>query len=99
MLLLCRVGAEPSFRLRTAIMDREQIVHRVGQVAAKTFGCASDAIREQTVADDVPGWDSLSHTIFIMGIEEEFGLEFDVSTVFSFNCVADLVTALEDRAA
>jgi acyl carrier protein len=34
-----------------------------------------------------------------MNVEGQFGIEFDVATIFSFRSVADLVTAVEVRIA
>jgi acyl carrier protein len=78
-------------------LTREQVLRRVAGLASETFGCSPESIREDTVADDVTGWDSMSHAIFIMSVEEAFSLEFDVSVVFAFDNVADLVTAIEEK--
>jgi acyl carrier protein len=67
-------------------------------VAANTFDCDPNSILEETVAPDVPGWDSLSHPICGMSVEEDFGVEFDAAAVFEFTCIADLITAIEERA-
>lgn len=49
---------------------------------------------EDSIAADIRGWDSLSHTIFVMSVEEAFGIEFDAEKVFAFSNVADLITAI-----
>lgn len=75
--------------------NRAAIFERVRDVVAQTFNCPQSLVTEATVAEDVPGWDSLTHTIFIMNVEAAFGIEFDLETVFSFDNVGDLVSALE----
>ncbi len=67
----------------------------VRSVARDTFNCDPASIQDGTVADDIPGWDSLSHSIFIMNIEHLFRVEFAPNDVFSFSCIGDLVTALQ----
>lgn len=52
----------------------ETILDRVGQVIRETFGDDSIAISRDTIAEDVPGWDSLSHTILMLSLEDEFGI-------------------------
>ena len=80
-------------------LSRSEVLARLGQVAERTFNCPAVSISEATVAEDVPGWDSLSHTIFIMSVEDAFGVEFDVNSVFAFNNVGDLVTAILENGA
>jgi len=80
-------------------IPRDRVIARLRTVAEQTFNCPPDLIGEQTVAADVPGWDSLSHTIFIMNVEHEFGIEFDVATIQSFSCVSDMIDAIEKVAA
>lgn len=53
---------------------QETVLARVAGVIARTFDIGPDSITASTVADDVPGWDSLSHTILTMSLEDEFGV-------------------------
>ena len=76
---------------RTAVLDR------VRAVAAQTFHCRPEEILESTVADDIAGWDSLSYTIFIMNLEAEFQVEFEVSALLGFGCVGDLISSLQEK--
>jgi len=52
----------------------DDVLRRVTEVIAETFGVDAGSIGEQTVAEDVPGWDSLSHTILTLALEEAFGV-------------------------
>ena len=66
-------------------------------VAAETFHCKPEEIVEATVADDIPGWDSLSYTVFIMRLEETFDVEFDVAELSRFARVGDLFSTLVEK--
>jgi acyl carrier protein len=94
-----RCGTIPEARLQPDLLSRTEILERIRAVAERTFNCPRSAITEQTVAEDIDGWDSLSHTIFIMNVEDEFGTEFDLAKVFSFDNVGDMITALEAKVA
>jgi acyl carrier protein len=85
--------------LQRDLEKRTEILERVRDVAERTFNCSRSLITEATVAEDIQGWDSLTHTIFIMNVEDEFGVEFEIADVFTFNNVGDLVSALEKGAA
>ena len=47
-------------------------------------------ISEVTVADDVPGWDSLSHVNVILAVEKHFGVHFKSREVLTLKSVGDL---------
>lgn len=75
-------------------LDADAILSRVRKVAAATFGCKESMIGPRTTALDVNGWDSLSHTLFILAIEREFAVRFDLARVVGFDNVGDLVQEL-----
>ena len=54
------------------------------------------AFEDSTVADAVPGWDSLSHARIIMAVEAEYGIHFKTVEVIRLRNVGDL-QALIDR--
>jgi acyl carrier protein len=44
-----------------------------------------------TTSADIDGWDSLSHSILIMGIEEQFGVELPMERAFELHDVGELM--------
>ncbi|EWS56192.1 MULTISPECIES: acyl carrier protein [unclassified Methylibium] len=58
----------------------DSILSRVGRVIGETFGDDSLAVTRETIAEDVPGWDSLSHTILMLALEDEFGVTLPSDT-------------------
>jgi acyl carrier protein len=53
-------------------------------------------LRDQTVASEVPGWDSLSHARIISAVEAEYGVRFKTLDLLRLFKVGDL-QALVDR--
>jgi len=51
-------------------------------------------IEEDTTANMVPGWDSLSHIRIITAIEAEYGIRFKTLEVIRLHNVGDLQTLL-----
>jgi acyl carrier protein len=47
-------------------------------------------IDEHTVADQVPGWDSLTHINVILAVEQHFGVHFKSRDVLGMKSVGDL---------
>jgi acyl carrier protein len=67
---------------------------RVGEIFVDVFDDPDLILRDEMTADDVPGWDSLNHINLIVGIENEFGIEFDGAEIASMSCVGDLFSLL-----
>jgi acyl carrier protein len=73
-------------------MTDADILERLTEVVRRTFRGAEQAvIGPETPADDVPGWDSLNHALFIMQVESAFGVQFDVEDVIDLENVGALV--------
>ena len=52
-------------------------------------------VTRATTADDVEGWDSLTHVTLMLGIEKRFGIRFKSSQVASLKNVGELVDLVE----
>lgn len=74
------------------------ILDRVGRVIGETFGDDAFVIDRDTVAEDVPGWDSLSHTILMLALEDEFGIALPADTQ-GFANVGQLVDVIHGLSA
>ena len=72
------------------MMDKEQIMQIVSSAIEDTFMTKSNEISGDTVAIDIPGWDSLSHIILLSNIEDSLNAELDLEDV-EFENVAELV--------
>ena len=56
-------------------------------------------VNPETTANDVDGWDSISHVNLILAVELGFKTRFSPDEIMAFRNVGDLVKALEDRKA
>lgn len=79
------------------MIGNDEVFSRVSTVIRRTFQLDDRvAITRQTTSADVDGWDSLAHSVLLMGIEDEFGITFEAETMFELDDVgalADLVRA------
>jgi acyl carrier protein len=71
---------------------------RIVNVMVRTFpNIRASSVTRNTVSSDVEGWDSLSHSMLIMGIEGEFAMELPLGEVYELanvGALADLVDRL-----
>lgn len=58
-------------------MSGEDVASRVRAIVAATFNIAVDQVHDDTVAEDVDGWDSLAHATLILRIERSFNIDLD----------------------
>ncbi|HTU68855.1 MAG TPA: acyl carrier protein [Candidatus Baltobacteraceae bacterium] len=76
--------------------DREESFSGVREAIVRTFALRSgDSIAAGTTSADVPGWDSLSHSLLLMAIEERFGIDLPLDRVYEARNVGDLVDLVE----
>jgi acyl carrier protein len=54
---------------------------------------------DQTLASEVPGWDSLSHIRVIAAVEKEFNVRLRALEVMRLKNVGELAVLIEKRAA
>ncbi|HEV8079750.1 MAG TPA: acyl carrier protein [Chitinophagaceae bacterium] len=50
-----------------------------------------------TVADDVEGWDSLTHIQIIVAVEKKFGIRFSLNEIQLFKNVGDFVRCVKGK--
>jgi acyl carrier protein len=55
-------------------------------------------LQDGTVAETVPGWDSLSHVKIISAVEEAFGVRFQTSEIVRLKNVGQLQALLDRKA-
>ena len=59
-------------------MNREICYERLNKIFAEVFDNQALTVDDNTVAQDIDGWDSLTHMELVAAIEEEFGIEFEM---------------------
>jgi acyl carrier protein len=70
----------------------DEILERIASVIRETFRLPQHhVVTRATTSADVAGWDSLSHSILIMGIEDQFAIELPIERVFGLHDVGELV--------
>ena len=56
-----------------ALMTRDQIQNMVVETISGTFNYPKQDITLDTTAEDIDGWDSLSHTILMVRLQNQLG--------------------------
>ncbi len=73
------------------------ISEKLTKVFREVFGDDTITLEEQTTADQIEGWDSMSHINLIIAIEMAFGIEFTNEEIRSFNNVGEMQNCIERK--
>lgn len=72
-------------------MTREDVYERLVAVFRDVLDDDSIGLNDNTVADDVEGWDSFEHINLISGVEEEFSFKIPMGKVVTMKNVGEMV--------
>ena len=72
----------------------EQIEGRLQGVFRTVFDDPALVVESRTTANDVDGWDSLTHINLIVAVEREFKVRFTTAEVTGMKNVGDLLGAI-----
>lgn len=78
-------------------MDRNEILAKVQDIFREELELDDLELTDETTADDVEGWDSLSHIQLVAALEEAFGIEFKSREILSWDNIDDLIDSIEKK--
>jgi acyl carrier protein len=73
-------------------LTQEDILNVCARLLRDLIGDDSIRLTMQTRREDVSGWDSFNYVSFIVALEAELGIRFNVADVESFDDVGAVVT-------
>lgn len=75
-------------------MNTQEILNGIFQ---QVFDDDAIHISPEMTANDVDGWDSLSHVNLIVAVETTFGIRFSQKELLTFRNVGDLLNCIERK--
>lgn len=78
-------------------MDEPQIYQRLTEIFQDVFDEDSIEVTPKLSADDVDGWDSLTHIRLILTIEKVFKIKFSTTEIGKLENVGDLVAVIQGK--
>ena len=76
-------------------MTRAEIFEKLNEVFKDVFDDDSIVVNEETISNDIDGWDSLQHITLIAAIENEFDVEFEMKDIIKLINVGKLADVIE----
>lgn len=75
-------------------MERNDILARVQEVFREELEVEDLVLTDETTADDVEEWDSLSHVQLVVALEKAFNIKFTSREILSWDNIGDLVDCI-----
>lgn len=80
-------------------VSKEDILHQVGGVLRTLLDQPGLSVTAETTADQVEGWDSLTHMSIISEVERVFNIEFRFNEIMQMEKVGDMVDIIAEKTA
>ena len=78
-------------------MERKEIFNRLHDIFLDVFDLDEVEVNEETSANDIEEWDSLSHIQLIVAIEKTFGIKFSSLEIMKWKNVGEMVDSMEEK--
>jgi acyl carrier protein len=74
-----------------------QLQDKLNEIFCEVFDDDDIKIAPAMTANDVDGWDSLSHVNLIVAIEAKFNIRFNQKELLTFKNVGDLLNSIRSK--
>ena len=78
-------------------MERSEILAKVEEIFREELELDNLVLTDETTADDVEEWESLSHVQLVAAMEEAFDIEFKSREILSWENIGDLIDSIEKK--
>ena len=78
-------------------MDKETILKKVTTAFAHVLEHNNFTLTDATTADEVDGWESITHMMIISEIEHMFGIKFKLMDLMNMNNIGDLIKSIQAK--
>jgi len=78
-------------------MEEGEVYQKLNGIFMDVFGDDSLELTPELTADDVDGWDSLTHIRLVVTTEKAFGMKFSAAEVGALKNVGELVQLIRSK--
>ena len=78
-------------------MQEQEILNQVEDIFRSVLKKPGLTLSSESSANDVEGWDSLTHVILIDSIENHFRIKFKLMEIMGFNSLGDLCECVKKK--
>jgi acyl carrier protein len=78
-------------------MNNEEILSQVQEIFHDQLDDESIVLTHETTANDVDGWDSLTHIMLVVAIEKHFKIKFTSNEILSWKNVGEMINCIVEK--
>jgi len=78
-------------------MDKEQIRGEIQEIFREVLDNEEIVLANETTADDIEEWDSLTHIQLIVAIEKHFKIHFTSREILSWKNIGQLIDCIASK--
>ncbi|MBU2996730.1 acyl carrier protein [Cellulophaga baltica] len=78
-------------------MDTEQTINQLTKIFTQVLERDSIELNLNTTANDIDGWDSITHMMIINEVENELNIKFKLLDLMNLENISDLVTLIHSE--
>ncbi|MBP2832007.1 acyl carrier protein [Aquimarina sp. U1-2] len=78
-------------------MNKEEILSKVEHAFVTILEHDNFKLEDETTANDVDGWESVTHMMIITEIEKSFGIKFKLMDLMNMNNIGDLIQTIQSE--
>ena len=78
-------------------MQREDVYKQLNEIFADVLDLDEVQLTEDTTADDIEEWDSLSHIQLVVTVEKAFGIKFTALEIMRWKNVGAMVDSIMSK--
>ena len=78
-------------------MKKEAIVIKINEAFKLVLEHENFELKNETTADDVDGWESITHMMIIGEIEKSFNIKFKLMELMNMDNIGDLIKSIESN--
>lgn len=78
-------------------MEKTEIFSKLHEIFLDVFDLDELELTDETSANDIEEWDSLSHIQLIVAIEKAFGIKFTSLEIMKWRNVGEMVTSMLEK--
>lgn len=78
-------------------MERNEILQKVNEVFMDNLDNDNIVLTENTTADDIEEWDSLTHVQLVVAVEKKFKIRFNAREIQSWKNVGEMIDSINNK--
>lgn len=78
-------------------MERNEILAKVEEIFRDVLANQSIVLSEETTAEDIEEWTSLTHVQLISEMEKDLNIKFSLREMMSWQSVGEIISSIEKK--